>query len=148
MTIEFTAYLEDGEHVTGRDQELFGFSFKTFGLPWFCLVLPLLCLHIKYTNMKALTEWRENTCLTGWCWFAYTESVHFDKTLSLFILFHSLISLKYIGNIVKISPRSFTGKKRHSDARRQGALSSGAEVKILHCHWEDEPGIVWLEHAC
>lgn len=78
--------------------------------------------------MKASTKQRENAYLTGWCQFIHTYWFHCVKTLFSFF-FHSSINSTYIWIIEKVFPRSFTGKKRHSDAWRQGAVLFSAEVK-------------------
>lgn len=42
-------------------------------------------------------------------------------------------------------PKEFYWRGKNNDARRQEAVSSGAEVKIMHCHQEQEPGIELLD---
>ena len=68
--------------TTRREVELFGFSFKTFGPPWFCLALLRLCLQI---NMKASTKWMENAYLI--IAESYMPNSFFVLRVSLFLFF-------------------------------------------------------------
>ena len=43
-------------------------------------------------------------------------------------------------------PKEFDWRGKNNDARRQEAVSSGAEVEILYCYQEQEPGIELLMH--
>lgn len=94
--------------------------------------------------MKALTKWMENTYLTDPD--LYTPKSFFVLSLSLFLFFHSLINSTHIWIVVKGIPKEFYWRGKNNDARRQEAVSSGAEVEILYCYQEQEPGIELLMH--